>query len=289
MPRFAAYRGLDRVRATRTGERRRPRGGRKRVLRVNQQAAIERDEPRFGRFARNIRSSHDQVAQVLGNEILSGVIPPRSKLPQEAEILARFGISRTVLREVFKTLTAKGLIVSKTRVGTTVLDSSHWNFFDADILAWKASQGFDVDFLRDLAEIRVAIESAAARAAAERRTDEDLAEMRRHLAGMRDATDSARDFAEADLQFHKAIGRASDNALMRSLSAVIETALMASFRMSSPVNEAEEHQISVRGHAQIVDAIEARDGDRAARAMRDIIGHGVSRIEKSRTAAKKRK
>ncbi len=259
------------------------------MLRVNQQAANERDEPRFGRFARNIRSSHDQVAQVLGNEILSGVIPPRSKLPQEAEILARFGISRTVLREVFKTLTAKGLIVSKTRVGTTVLDSSHWNFFDADILAWKASQGFDVDFLRDLAEIRVAIESAAARAAAERRTDDDLAEMRRHLAGMREATDSARDFAEADLQFHKAIGRASDNALMRSLSAVIETALMASFRMSSPVNEAEEHQISVRGHAQIVDAIEARDGERAARAMRDIIGHGVSRIEKSRTAAKKRK
>lgn len=259
------------------------------MLRVNEQAAIDKDEPRFGRFARNIRSSHDQVAQVLGNEILSGAIPPGSKLPQEAEILARFGISRTVLREVFKTLTAKGLIVSKTRVGTTVLDGSHWNYFDADILAWKVSQGFDVDFLRDLAEIRVAIESAAARAAAERRTDEDLAEMRRHLAGMRDATDSARDFAEADLQFHKAIGRASDNALMRSLSAVIETALMASFRMSSPVNEAEEHQTSVRGHAQIVDAIEARDGERAARAMRDIIGHGVSRIEKSRAPAKRRK
>lgn len=253
------------------------------VQKATEQARIDGEEPRFGRFARNIRSSHDQVAQILGNEILSGAIPPGSKLPQEAEILARFGISRTVLREVFKTLTAKGLIVSKTRVGTTVLDSSHWNFFDADILAWKASQGFDMAFLRDLAEIRVAIESAAARAAAERRTDEDLAEMRRHLAGMRDATGSARDFAEADLQFHKAIGYASDNALMRSLSAVIETALMASFRMSSPVNEAEEHQTSVRGHAQIVDAIEARDGERAARAMREIIGHGVSRIEKSTT------
>lgn len=256
------------------------------MLRVNEQAANAKDEPRFGRFGRNIRSSHDQVAQVLGNEILSGVIAPGAKLPQEAEILARFGISRTVLREVFKTLTAKGLIVSKTRVGTTVLDSSHWNFFDADILAWKVSQGFDMAFLRDLAEIRVAIESAAARAAAERRTDEDLAEMRRHLASMGDATDSARDFAEADLQFHKAIGRASDNALMRSLSAVIETALMASFRMSSPVNEAEEHQTSVRGHTRIVDAIEARDGERAAQAMREIIGHGVSRIEKS-TAKRK--
>lgn len=251
------------------------------------QARIDTGEPRFGSFARSIRSSHDQVAQVLGNEILAGVIPPGSKLPQEAEILARFDISRTVLREVFKTLTAKGLIVSKTRVGTTVQDSSHWNYFDADILAWKVSQGFDLDFLRDLAEIRVAIESAAARAAAERRTDADVAEMRRHLDGMRGATGSARDFAEADLQFHKAIGRASGNALMRSLSAVIETALMASFRMSSPVNEAEEHRTSVRGHARIVDAIEARDGEGAARAMRDIIGHGVSRIERS-TMSRKR-
>ncbi len=76
-------------------------GGQERVLRVKDQAAIgtanERDEPRFGRFARNIRSSHDQVAQILGHEILSGVIAPGEKLPQEAEILARFGISRTVL------------------------------------------------------------------------------------------------------------------------------------------------------------------------------------------------
>src|SRR3546814_6148531 len=78
-------------------------------------------------------------------------------------MLKRFGISRTVLREVFKTLTAKGLIVAKTRVGTTVLDRPHWNFFDADILSWKVSQAFDLDFIRSLAEVRVAVEGAAAR------------------------------------------------------------------------------------------------------------------------------
>src|SRR3546814_18473823 len=82
-------------------------------------------------------SGHDQVARALGTEILDGVYPPGSKIPGESEILHRFGVSRTVLREVLKTLTAKGLIVSKTRVGTTVLDSSHWNFFEADVLSWK--------------------------------------------------------------------------------------------------------------------------------------------------------
>src|SRR3546814_8725931 len=101
---------------------------------------------KFGRYTEGTLSSHDQVARALGTEILAGVYPPGSKIPGESEILHRFGVSRTVLREVLKTLAAKGLIVSKTRVGTTVLDSSHWNFFDADVLSWKVSQGFDAHF-----------------------------------------------------------------------------------------------------------------------------------------------
>src|SRR3546814_19874855 len=88
------------------------------------------------------------------------------------------------------------------------------------------------------------------------------------------ATDNARDFTDADLAFHEAVGRASGNVLMRSLAAVIETALVASFRMSSPVNEAEAHRAHVRGHAPIVDAIEAGDGARAAAALREINGPG---------------
>jgi DNA-binding FadR family transcriptional regulator len=222
------------------------------------------------------------MARTLGNEILAGVYPPGAKLPPEAEILARFGISRTVLREVFKTLTAKGLIVSKTRVGTTVLDSSHWNFFDADILSWKVGdQRIDAQFIHDLAEIRMALEPAAAQVAAQRCTPEHLADMRRCVARMDAAAGSARDFADADLDFHKAVGRASGNVMMRSLAAVIETALLASFRMSFPVREAQEHRASVRGHERIVDAIEAGDGPAAAQAMRDIIGHGLSRIDRA--------
>lgn len=235
----------------------------------------------FSRFADATLSSHDQVARALGSEILAGVYPPGGKLPNEADMLERFGVSRTVLREAFKTLTAKGLIVSKTRVGTTVLDSAHWNFFDADILAWKVALGFDIAFIRDLAAIRVALEPAAAASAADRATADDIALMRAHVARMAAATSSASDFAEADLAFHRAIGQASGNVLMRSLSAVIETALLASFRMSSPVREADAHDESVTGHTRIVDAIEARDGDAAAAAMRAIIGHGVARIERA--------
>lgn len=244
--------------------------------------------PNFSKFADATLSNADQVARAIGGDILSGVFPPGSKLPSEAEMLARFSVSRTVLREAFKTLTAKGLIVARTRVGTTVLDSAHWNFFDADILAWKVSQGFDVDFVRDVAAIRMAIEPAAAEAAAEQARPEDIATLRACIARMGEATSSAGDFADADLDFHKAVGYASGNVLMRSLAAVIETALLASFRLSSPVREAEVHEESVRGHASIVDLIEAGDGPGAAQAMRDIIMHGLHRVERA-SAPRKRK
>jgi DNA-binding FadR family transcriptional regulator len=150
------------------------------------------------------------------------------------------------------------------------------------VLGWKVSQGFDIAFVRDLADVRRAIEAAAAASAAERRSAEDIAELRRCLARMDAATASASDFALADLDFHKTVGRASGNVLMRSLAAVIETALLASFRMSSPVREADEHAASVTGHRRIIDAIEAGDPEEAANAMRAIIGHGLSRMERGK-------
>src|SRR4051812_37017147 len=91
-------------------------------------------------------SSHDQIARALGMEILDGVIPPGGILPTEAELLARFQISRTVLREVIKTLAAKGLVMSRTRVGTKVLDPVNWNFFDGELLSWKVALGMDLAF-----------------------------------------------------------------------------------------------------------------------------------------------
>ncbi|WP_076069567.1 FadR/GntR family transcriptional regulator [Sphingomonas montana] len=225
----------------------------------------------FDTFSETALSSHDQVARTLGVEIIDGTYPPGSKIPNEADILARFAISRTVLREVLKTLTAKGLIVSKTRVGTKVLDPTRWNLFDADVLSWKISQGLDEAFHRDLTEIRLAIEPRAAALSALRRTPEAVAELRDAVAAMRVATSTRRQFAEADLAFHQAIGAASGNVLMRSISAVIETALVASFTMSSPIDDPVLHDHNVRSHERIVDAIEAGDEDGAAEAMRAVI------------------
>jgi DNA-binding FadR family transcriptional regulator len=230
-------------------------------------------------------SSHDQIVRVLGSEILTGVHKPGMNMPPEPELLARFQISRTVLREVMKTLAAKGMVVSKTRVGTRVLDPVNWNFFDAEVLSWKVALGMDPEFRRNLVEIRRAVEPRAAALAAERATDDDIEELRRCIALMRADGHTRGSFAEADLEFHLAVGAASKNPLMRSMAAVIEAALIASFSLSSPTDRRELQDSTSDAHEKIVDAIAARDPVGAAQAMLGVIEVGYDRIESELGAA----
>lgn len=219
-------------------------------------------------------SSHDQIAQAMGADILRGVFKPGETLPPEAELLARFRISRTVLREVIKTLTAKGFVQAKTRVGTRVLEPANWNFFDPDVLAWKVSLGMDAEFRQSLAEIRLAVEPAAAALAARRRTKADLASLRAALAAMATEDRSRQDFVSADLDFHMAIGAASGNPMMRSIAGVIEVALVASFAFVSAAERQERESHSIATHTAVVDAIEAGDAELARDRMAAIIDGG---------------
>jgi DNA-binding FadR family transcriptional regulator len=225
------------------------------------------------------QSSHQQIARALGSEILAGVYPPGSTLPNETALLTRFQISRTVLREVIKTLTAKGLVVAKTRIGTRVLDPAHWNFFDAEVLSWKVGLGMDDAFRQSLVEVRRSIEPAAAALAARRRTAEDLVALRGCIAAMAAPDHTRESFAEADRDFHLRVGAASGNPLMRSLAGVIETALIASFSLSSPTGAPDLQAGAVEAHKAIVDAIEIQDAKGAEIAMLAVIDVGHERIE----------
>ena len=93
------------------------------------------------------RTGQDNIAAALGEEILSGARKPGERMPSDADMLKMFGVSRVVTREVIKTLAAKGLVASKMKVGTIVLEPSHWNWLDSDVLSWRANVGMDMDFL----------------------------------------------------------------------------------------------------------------------------------------------
>ena len=79
---------------------------------------------------------HRIVAQSIGNQILSGVYAPGAILPNEADWCRIYGASRTTVREAVKTLTAKGLLKSRTKIGSRVEPRENWNILDRDVLAW---------------------------------------------------------------------------------------------------------------------------------------------------------
>ena len=224
-----------------------------------------------------VHSNNAQVARTLGIEIIAGHHLPGARLPGDAELISRFGVSRPVLRESVKTLAAKGLLASKTRVGTVVRERAAWNMFDTDVLAWHLEAGVDGSFLRDLADIRLAVEPRAAALAAARRTDADMAAIRAGLAQMRRETGSAAGFADGDFALHLAVASASGNPFMRSVGAVVEAALRATFILSAPAAPA-QRRVVLSAHQLIVDTIEAQDCEGAADAMTGVIMGGLRRL-----------
>ncbi len=230
---------------------------------------------------RKRRSNHAHVVAELGRGIVSGKIPEGSLLPGDAELSARFGVSRTVLREAMKTLAAKRLVEAKAKVGTRVLDKATWNFFDPDVLGWRFESGLDYEFIEHLAEMRMALEPAAAAAASLRASSDDIIALYAIAAKFDDLSHTPETIANVDLEFHLAIARMSGNPFMRSASALIEAALAISFQLSSPAASPEMIDEVATNHLKIAHAIASRDPQKAIAAMRHVIDVGKSRIRNS--------
>ncbi|MFD1942899.1 FadR/GntR family transcriptional regulator [Paradevosia shaoguanensis] len=223
----------------------------------------------------HIRSAHALVTRDIALKILKGVFPPDSTLPHETDLIDGYGVSRTALRESIKTLTAKGFLVSKTKVGTRVLHASHWNMYDPQVLAWRVELGVDHEFLVKIYEVRQALEPAAAALAAVRRTRADIERMQKALEGMSAGRHSRESYAEPDLNFHQQVLVASGNPFMQSFSSVIEAAILCSFRISAPVDSQERLRMSLERHRMVLDAIAAHDPVTASSAMTQVIREGI--------------
>jgi DNA-binding FadR family transcriptional regulator len=223
------------------------------------------------------RTSHAQVVDAVGADIVQGRLLQGSILPRDEELAARFGVSRTVLREAIKTLTAKGLLVARSRVGTKVRPRDDWNMFDADVLRWHMEGGTGKSFFADLSEMRLAIEPYSAGLAAQRASAEAIDEMRRTVDRMAAASDR-RSFALTDIELHRQITKASGNVFMHSVSALIEAALLSSFWISSPAENPIVQSEVTDDHRKIVEAIAAGNVAAAETAMRQVITVGRDRI-----------
>ena len=216
-----------------------------------------------------IRNVHGNTVDRLGGDIVAGRYAPGSSIPPEPLLCEELGVSRTVVREAVKSLIAKGLISSGPKVGTRVLPPDLWNWFDADVIVWQTRAGLSPDFLRDLQNLRRAVEPAAVRLAAERATPEDIAGMEAAYALMKDAIEFGGDYVTPDLRFHQGLIAASHNRMLVQMSRALAALLRTSFEIST--RRKNGPAVSLPLHRAVLDAVIARQPERAEKAIRVLI------------------
>ncbi len=118
-----------------------------------------------------------KITARLGLEIMRGDIATGELLPTENELCESLGVSRSVVREAFKLLAAKGMIRSRRRKGTTVCSVEDWNVLDPEILHWMEESDYSYQILHELIQIRMAIEPEASAIVAHQREITDFSTM----------------------------------------------------------------------------------------------------------------
>lgn len=202
--------------------------------------------------------------------IVSGEFGEGSTLPPEAELLDRFDVSRTTLRETMQYMSAQGLIRSRPRAGTTVQPKAVWNMLDPMVLETALSGTQDASFYLGLLEARELLEPAAARLAAQRGKTSDLMSIAEAFDAMTVAGGRENsDWSDSDLDFHTAILNASGNWVFAQLGTAIRAALLTSFRKTNRASQSFEQAIEM--HRVVMEAIQMRRADEAEAGMRALI------------------
>jgi GntR family galactonate operon transcriptional repressor len=214
------------------------------------------------------RGLHGAVVHEIGVRIVNGELKPGDTLPDNG-FFDGADVSRTVVREAIKVLAAKGLVESRPKVGTRVRPRRDWNLLDPDLLAWQIEAGPDARFLEQALELRRMIEPAAARLAAKRATEEQVATLFELYEAMAAAGDDLDAFMEPDLRFHSLVLEACGNELIEHMSEIFTAVLRTIFAYSS--RSSRSYPRAARRHRAIVKAIEARDPDEAERAVLRLI------------------
>jgi DNA-binding GntR family transcriptional regulator len=191
----------------------------------------------------------DQLIEQLKYEIFSGLLKPGDQL-EEADLAARFGVSRTPIREAIRSMVDCGLLETRPRKGAIIR-----------VLSAKE--------LNDLFEVAAELEGMACRLASEGLTQTAKKTIKVGLDQCQAATE-AQDipaYAAANIAFHSSIHQASgNNWLVEQLTQI--QARINVYRLM-PYEIVGRLETSLQEHKEICDAIFASDGLRANTLMRD--------------------
>jgi len=217
------------------------------------------------------------LLSTLGQSIVTGEFE-KTGFPTEAELCAKFGASRTVMREAVKMLSAKGLISSRQRQGTRVEPVDNWNLLDPDVLRWLMERPYSNKIFLEFAQMRLAIEPAAAALAAELQDKRAIAGIREGLQAMIDHAGQPDLALQADIDFHVAILKASGNPFFWRLKPLITNALHMSIQLTNRISG---HMADIHAHEAILIAIEKGEAAAAKKASEDILLESLNFIEKA--------
>jgi DNA-binding GntR family transcriptional regulator len=194
------------------------------------------------------RSAEKLISQIK-QDIADGLLKPGDQL-EEAALSERFGVSRTPIREAVRSMVDSGLLETRPRKGAFVRTMS-------------------AKELLDLFDVAAELEAMASRVAAEKLRQSDVQLIKSGLDACYAAaeSDDAKAYCQANLDFHRAIHKASGNYWLIEQLKQIELHINA-YR-SMPYEVRGRMEKSVQEHQEIFDAIMEADGEKARILMRD--------------------
>jgi DNA-binding GntR family transcriptional regulator len=196
----------------------------------------------------------DAVHTAIRDAILKGVLTPGEQL-SVPELSRRLNVSRSPVREAVLQLVAEGLAVEQPRRGVIVAT-------------------IDARGIGEIYQIRVALETLAARLAASSAQQADIDELRDVLDHQAEAVKTAdpRLYSRTDLQFHAIIGRCCENTRLQRILEILKNQVKIALERTRTENP-DRIEIGWREHAAVLTAIENRDPDAAESAMRRHMEH----------------
>lgn len=194
------------------------------------------------------------VVERVRRALALGVLLPGDRLPAERALAEELGVSRVTVREALRVLQGEGLLVTKRGSGGTVVSPT--------LTSWEAHGEYDTK-IAEAFELRLAVETMAARLAAVRVTPQDVERLRACQRALESSSD-VHAFRRADSEFHLTVARVSGNDMLRT---VVEDVRAAVFARFDQYDFAVIYESSIRGHAKVIDAISKGKAKAAAAAM----------------------
>lgn len=231
---------------------------------------------------RRPRGLVNEIVSSLGDDIRTGRSKPGDKLATEAEIMLRFDVSRTVVREALSRLQASGLVETRHGIGTFVSPPDTSGNFKI-----SAQDFATIADVIAVLELRISLEAEAAALAAQRRTQANLDAMQAALQAFRASIEQDSDAVPPDFQFHMEIARATGNQHFADLMTYLGSMIIPRTRVNTPQTAPEgrlAYLMRVNGeHESIFVAVRDQDSDAARAAMRTHLNNSRERLRRSQT------